>query len=196
MARVIDQLEPVVVLVGHVLSDKLGDREDGSCQVLVQDDLVVDAPSILRDFLIYISTPRLRSQAVERLANEGCEAGDLDGLIASERVRELPSGDPSVQLRALAGVRLIPMGHPARVSAPESAVVWVGHTPNATALLPVSGAVAALMWEAEDHEDLPATVQRLARSLGGSLEDFARLCLVDLDGLLGNQLARLELLAI
>lgn len=191
MARVIDQAEPVVVLVGHVLRDEFSDAQ-GSCQVLIHDDLVVDAPAKLRDFLVYISTPRLRSQALDRISSEGGTEQDLDQLILSGRVLELPGGEPAAQLSAFSGVRLMPMGYPARVSEPDGAVVWVGHTPEATALLPISHVAAVLMWEAEDHEDLPATVQRLQSSFQAESERVTRLALGDLDGLLGNHLARLE----
>lgn len=194
MARVIDQVEPVVVLVGHVLGDSLSD-DAGSCEVLIHDDVVVDAPAELREFLLYISTPRLRSQALERVSSEGGTPDDLDVLIASGRARELPIGDPVSQLSALAGLRLMPMGHPVHVSEPEGEVVWVGHTPESTALLPISSVAAALMWEAEDQEDIPATVERLRRSHEAALEQVARLSLGDLDGLLGNHLARLELVS-
>lgn len=194
MARVIGQTEPVVVLVGHVLGESLSDGQ-GSCQVLLRGDVVVDVPTELRDFLVYISTPRLRSQALDRISREGGEPEDLDALITSGRARELPNGDPAAQLDALAGVRLMPMGHPVRVSEPDGAVVWVGHTPESTALLPVARFAAALMWEAEDHEDLPETVARLQRLSAATLDRVARLCLGDLDSLLGNQLARLELVS-
>lgn len=191
MARIINQAEPVVVLAGHVLREEFSDAQ-GSCQVLIRDDIVVDAPAMLRDFLVYISTPRLRSQALGRISSEGGTEQDLDQLILSGRVLELPDGKPSAQLSAFSGVRLMPMGYPVRVSGPDGAVVWVGPDEGSTQLLPVSGLLGSAMWEQQAGEDLPSTTARLTADTGLSHDEASRLVLNDLHALLALRLARLE----
>lgn len=191
MARVIDQAEPVVVLVGHVLRDEFSDAQ-GSCQVLIHDDLVIDAPALLRDFLVYISTPRLRSQALDRISSEGGTEQDLDKLILSGRVLELPGGEPSAQMSAFSGVRLVPMGFPVDFPGSSGAVVYIGPDERPTQVLPVSPLLGSAMWEQQAGEDLPSTTARLTADTGLSHDEASRLILMDLHALLALRLARLE----
>lgn len=191
MVRIINQTEPVVVLAGHVLPDELSDVQ-GSFQVLIRDDIVVDSPAMLRDFLIYISTPRLRSQVLDRISSEGGTEQDLDQLILSGRVLELPVGGPAAQLSAFSGVRLVPMGFPVDFPWSSGAVVYIGPDERSTQVLPVSPLLGSAMWEQRAGEDLPSTTARLTADTGLSHDEASRLVLHDLDALLHHKLARLE----
>ncbi|MBE4719519.1 hypothetical protein [Pseudarthrobacter sp. AB1] len=192
MAQFVDQDEPVIMLVGQILTEE--SVEDGSSfKLLVAENTVVEVPGLLRDFLTYLETPRYESDVLSWVADAGGSASDVKKLVDAGRLRRVPQGPSESALNAFAGLRLVPMCYRVRVSESGGSVVYVGHTPDATAVQPISWLLAEALRDPRDGEDFPSAVRRLAADSGLRMDQTVRLALSDLDGLLAHKLARLGL---
>jgi hypothetical protein len=189
LTKFLDQTEPVIVLVGHIIPG-----EPTRHQLLVSPGSVVDYPDELHSLLVYLQTPRCLSEVLAWVQEAGGEASDVQKLLDAGRLRQVPPGPSEASLDAFKGLRLVPMGY--RVQESEGgSVVYIGATEDATAVLAISWLLAAALDESPDHDDFPSTIRQFAAEAGVRGDQTIRLGLTDLDGLLAHGLARFEVQA-
>jgi hypothetical protein len=200
MAHLVDNRETVLVLAGYIAT---ATNEDGTerTELRFSDDAAVEVPADLHDFLLYMQTPRRKSDVYAWLHDNGGKRVWVPRLLRDWWLISVHPSSYKNYLTAFNGLCIIPTCYFLKGSDRFDDVFHVTTEEEAPKVRPLSTLLQRVIWESLDGEDVPTAAARmsvpdeehkLAPPVAYTDEQKAKMILGDLDLLLTNKYVRLE----